>query len=194
MSSYGYIENNKIIAPVAMRSRFKHIGAWHLLTDAQRAEHKWYPCDVINEGYNNLTQIRSIFPEITFDSTTQRITAAYTVTDKPLEAIKREQKERITEARYEAEIAGVELNGQMIETDRISQTRIAQAHALVQLDPSTTIDWKCGNGWIVLDSEIITQIALMIGKHVQGCFSKEMMLHNQIDESETIEEVLSVQW
>ena len=194
MSSYGYIENNQIIAPVAMRSRFKNIGAWHLLTDAKRAEHKWYPCDVINEGYDATTQIRSTLPELVFDNDTQRITATYTITDKSLETVKREHKERITESRYEEEISGIEVDGQAIETDRISQTRIAQAHALIQLDPSTTIDWKSGDGWIVLDSEIITQIALMIGKHVQGCFSKEMVLHNQIDESETIEEVLSVQW
>ena len=160
MSSYGYIENNKIIAPVAMRSRFKHIGAWHLLTDAQRAEHKWYPCDVINEGYDATTQIRSTLPELVFDKDTQRITATYTVTDKTLETVKREHKERITEARYEEEVSGVDVNGYEIETDRNSQTRITQAYALVQIDPTRTIDWKCGSTWITLNAETITMMCI----------------------------------
>lgn len=194
MSSYGYIEHNKIIAPVAMRSRFKHIGAWHLLTDAQRATHGWYPCKVINEGYDQITQIRSTLPELVFNADTKTITATYTIIDKPLETIKREHKERITESRYEEEVSGIEVDGQTIETDRISQTRIAQAYSLVQIDPSATIDWKCGSGWIVLDSVTINKIASAIGKHVQKCFSKEMALHNRIDECETIEEVLKIQW
>lgn len=195
MSSYGYIENNQIIAPVAMRSRFKNIGAWHLLTDAQRAEHKWYPCDVINEGYDATTQIRSTLPELVFDNDTQRITATYTITDKSLETVKREHKERITESRYEEEISGIEVDGQAIDTDRISQTRIAQAHALVQLDPTTTtIDWKCGSSWISLNADTIGLIALSIGKHVQGCFSREKVLHSKIDTCQSIEEVFSIRW
>ena len=109
MSSYGYIENNKIIAPVAMRSRFKQIGAWHLLTDEQRAEYKWYPCVVVNEGYDSTTQIRSTFPVLEFNPYSRRITAVYTVKDKTLETVKREHKERITAGRYDTEVSGIEV-------------------------------------------------------------------------------------
>lgn len=55
MPSYGYIETNKIIAPVAMRSRYKRVGAWHLLTDEQRAAYGWYRC-VAGESYNATSQ------------------------------------------------------------------------------------------------------------------------------------------
>ena len=37
MPSYGYVENDKIIAPISMCSRYKGVGAWHLLTYEQRA-------------------------------------------------------------------------------------------------------------------------------------------------------------
>jgi hypothetical protein len=192
--NYGYIERNKIVAPVAMRSRFNNIGGWHTLTDEQRAEHGWYPCDVINEGYDAITQIRSTLPELVFDNEAQRITATYTVTDKTLETIKREHKERITEDRYEDEVAGISVNGQFVETDRASQTRIAQAQSLVQLDPTTAVNWKSTNGWAILNATNITEIALAIGKHVQKCFTKEKELHSLIDECESIEEVLSITW
>lgn len=194
MSSYGYIDGNKIIAPVAMRSRFKQVGAWHLLTDAQRAEHDWYPCDVINEGYDAETHSRSELPLLTFDKEAKRITAAYTILEKPLETVKREHKDRITVARYETEIGGILVDGQLIDTARTTQTRISQAHSLVQLDPTTTIDWKSGAGWEVLDAATVTKLALTIVKHVQTCFSKEKELHDRIDACNTVDEVLAVNW
>ena len=195
MSSYGYIENNKIIAPVAMRSRFKQIGAWHLLTDAERAKHKWYPCDVINEGYDNLTQIRSSLPEITFDEKNQRITLTYTIVDKPLETIKREHKERITEARYQSEVSGFEFSGQWIDTDRVTQTRIAQAFSLIQIDPERTFNWKKENNeWTTMNAETVRQLSKLIGDHVQSCFDKEFELHKRIDEATTVEEVSEISW
>ena len=195
MSSYGYIENNRIIAPVAMRSRFKGVGAWHLLTDAQRAEHKWYPCDVNNEGYDATTQIRSTLPELVFDNEAQRITATYTVIDKTLETIKREHKERITESRYECEVGGVLLGDTMLDTDRETQTRIAQAKVLVDNDPSLVIKWKKANGdWVELNHETITAMSLAIGKHVQQCFSKESELHAAIDACDNTDDVLNIHW
>ena len=111
-----------------------------------------------------------------------------------LDGVKALQKQKITESRYEEEVAGISVNGQFVETDRTSQTRIAQAHSLVQLDPTTTVDWKSANGWVILNAANITEIALAIGKHVQKCFTKEKELHSLIDECETIEEVLSITW
>ena len=158
--NYGYIERNKIVAPVAMRSRFNNIGGWHTLTDEQRSEHGWYPCDVINEGYDALRQVRSTFPECTFDPTAKRITATFTIVEKPLESVKVEQKQRITESRYECEVGGVLLGDTMLDTDREIQTRIAQAKVLVDNDPSLVIKWKKANGeWVELNHETITAIS-----------------------------------
>ena len=194
MNAYGYFEDGKIIAPVSMRSKFKGIGGWHVLSDSERAAHGWYPCAVINEGYDSLTQNRSLLPEISFDSNESIFRVEYTVTEKTVEAVKREHRDRISNSRYETEISGIVVNDQLVETDRTSQTRIAQAHALVSIDPTTKIDWKVGNEWIVLDASTITAMALAIGKHVQECFSKEMRLHKQIDEAETIDDVLKINW
>lgn len=43
---YGYFFEGEIVAPVPMCPRFHDVGAWHTLSDDERAEHGWYPCVV----------------------------------------------------------------------------------------------------------------------------------------------------
>ena len=97
--NYGYIQDGKIVAPVAMRSRFDNVGGWHLLTDEQRAKHRWYPCDVLNESYDPATQVRE-GPILTF--TGARITCVYTVRPKTLDEAQQEAHKRINTAYEEA--------------------------------------------------------------------------------------------
>lgn len=196
MSSYGYIENNRIIAPVAMRSHYKGVGAWHLLTDEQRAAYGWYPCVVIGEGYDAALQVRSELPECTFDPETKIITATYNVVDKPIEAIKVEQKQRITESRYQEEVSGKTIDGVFYDTDRTTQVMLGNAFSLVQFDPEITeVDWKSSDGsWTKVSKEHLLEMAKIVGRHVQDCFSKECRLHKLIDACEPKEEVLKVVW
>ena len=196
MSSYGYIENNRIIAPVAMRSRFKGVGAWHLLTDEQRAAYGWYPCVVIGEGYDAALQVRSALPECVFDPETKVITATYNVVNKPIEAVKVEQKQRITESRYQEEVSGKTLDGVFYDTDRTTQVMLGNAFSLVQFDPEIVeVDWKSSDGsWTKVSKEHLLEMAKIVGRHVQDCFSKECRLHKLIDACETKEEVIGVVW
>ena len=196
MSSYGYIENNRIIAPVAMRSRFKGVGAWHLLTDEQRADYGWYPCAVFGEGYDAALQVRSELPECVFDPVTKIITATYNVVDKPIEAIKVEQKQRITESRYQEEVSGKTIDVVFYDTDRTTQVMLGNAFSLVQFDPEITeVDWKSSDGsWAKVSKTQLLEMGKIVGRHVQDCFSKECRLHKLIDACETKEEVLKVVW
>ena len=196
MSSYGYIENNRIIAPVAMRSRYKGVGAWHLLTDEQRAAYGWYPCVVIGEGYDAALQVRSELPECVFDPKTKTIAATYKSVDKPIEAIKVEQKQRITESRYQEEVSGKTLDGVFYDTDRTTQVMLGNAFSLVQFDPEITeVDWKSSDGsWTKVSKTQLLEMGKIVGRHVQDCFSKECRLHKLIDSCETKEEVLKVVW
>lgn len=81
MSVYGIISKYNTVqeAPVNLRSRYKDVLAFHLLTDEQRKEHGWYPCVVINESYDPINQNRSE-PTKTFDG--ELVTVEYTITDK----------------------------------------------------------------------------------------------------------------
>lgn len=80
--TYAYRENGswKISA---MTSRFKGIGGWHRLTDAQRAEHGWYPCFLVNEAFDPETQSRSSAPvKWEFDEEAKKVTATYALAEK----------------------------------------------------------------------------------------------------------------
>lgn len=196
MSSYGYIENNRIIAPVAMRSRYKGVGAWHLLTDEQRAAYGWYPCVVIGEGYDAALQVRSELPECVFDPKTKTITVTYKSVDKPIEAVKVEQKQRITESRYQEEVSGKTIDGVFYDTDRTTQVMLGNAFSLVQFDPEIAeVDWKSSDGsWTKVSKTQLLEMGKIVGRHVQDCFSKECRLHKLIDACETKEEVIRVVW
>lgn len=58
MEAYGYFKDGEIVAPVAMCSRFDDVGAWHTLTDEERALHSWYPCRVDDTSFDPITQYR----------------------------------------------------------------------------------------------------------------------------------------
>jgi len=45
--------------PLAMRSMWRDVWDWHKLTDAQRAEHGWYPLREVGAAFDPLTQTRS---------------------------------------------------------------------------------------------------------------------------------------
>lgn len=86
MSVYGIVSKFGKVqeAPINLRSRYKDVLAFHLLTDEQRKEHGWYPCTVINESYDPINQNRSE-PNKTFDGS--HVTVQYTITDKPPEQL-----------------------------------------------------------------------------------------------------------
>lgn len=56
------------------------------------------------------------------------------------------------------------------------------------------LNWKCANGWIQTDAETIIQIAQIVREHVEMCFGKERLLHEQINKCETIGEVEAIEW
>jgi len=76
---YAYKDDGKWII-ASLMPRFRGIGGWHTLTDAERAKHGWYPCVEVNANYNPTTQVRSA-PSFTFADGV--VTAVYTIWDKP---------------------------------------------------------------------------------------------------------------
>lgn len=106
------------------------------------------------------------------------------------------QKQRITESRYQEEVSGKTLDGVFYDTDRTTQVMLGNAFSLVQFDPEITeVDWKSSDGsWTKVSKEHLLEMAKIVGRHVQDCFSKECRLHKLIDACETKEEVLKVVW
>lgn len=110
-----------------------------------------------------------------------------------LEAAKAEKLEAIAAWRYTKEIRGVSLNGVLVKTDRESQAAINQAYSAMKDGLITSVDWKAADGgFVVLGLSEITAIAQAVAAHVQGCFTKEKALVEQVNEAATIAEVQAI--
>lgn len=170
--NYGVIKDGVITAPLTMCSKYEGIGAWHTLTDEERAVYGWFPCDLVNESYDPRTQSRSQSAELSFNN--QRITATYSVVAKSLGTIHSELLQRLAEHRYGFETQGLELStGLRILTDRESQGQLGNSYTMLKNGLVPDTDWKGVNGWQVVQLAEIEPIAQAVAAHVRGCFRGE---------------------
>ena len=190
--NYGTVVKGVILAPVAMRSTFNGVGGWNNLTDEQRAEHGWYPCDMVNEGYDSTRQIRSIDPALTFNGA--RITAAYTIVDKPLETIRQESLEALADIRYAREIEGVtSVEGIQQWTDRANRALLTDKISFMSSNPGINqTSWKARNGFVQMDVEGLKELQALVGFHVDQTYKAENAVSGMIVAAETIEDLLSI--
>ena len=192
-TNYGTVNGDVIEAPLTMRSTFNGILAFHTLTDQERAEQAdWYPCDVINEGYDSRTQTRSTLPELSFDG--ERIKAEYTVTDKPLETIRQESLESLADIRYAREIEGVtSAEGIQQWTDRANRALLTDKVSFMSNNPGIKqTSWKARNGFVQLDVEGLKDLQSLVGFHVDQTYKAENAVSDMIVAAETIEDLLSI--
>lgn len=189
--TYGYIRDGAITAPVAMRSTFDGVGAWHTLTDEVRAEHGWHQAEVINEGYDQRTQERS-GPLVSFDGAI--ITVEYTITDKPLETIRQESLEELADIRYAREIEGVtSADGIQQWTDRANRALLTDKISFMSNNPEVEkTSWKARNGFVQLDIDGLKGLQSLVGLHVDQTYKAENSVSDLIVAAETIEDLLSV--
>lgn len=174
-----------------MRSNFEGVGAWHTLGDAKRAEYGWYPCEVVNESFDRLTQLRSEQPELSFDGVT--VTATYTVTDKAIETIKSELLVALADRRFLFEVSGLALaDGLSVKTDRESQSQLSNAYVTLKNGLIPDTDWKGANGWQLVDLVQIEPIAKAVAAHGRGCFRGERRVQTVIQDAATIADLEAI--
>lgn len=92
---------------------------------------------------------------------------------KDLETLKSIKLTELADARYTAEVGGIEIAGAQIKTDRESQAQLSAAFASLSggLIPDTP--WKSVDGWVQVTLEGITPIAQAVAVHVRACFAWE---------------------
>lgn len=113
----------------------------------------------------------------------------------PLSELKAAKKAEIAQARYEAEIAGVTINGISIKTDRESQGLITGACLQAVIDPTYTLNWKTIDGsFVELTAEDIKAIGTTVRTHVQAQFDREKTLLEQVNAATTAEELEVITW
>lgn len=107
--------------------------------------------------------------------------------------LKAQKKAEIASARYEREIAGVEVNGITIDTGRDSQALITGAALAAVIDSHYSLNWKTAVGFIHLTAPEIIAVAQAVRTHVQSCFDKEGELVALVDAAQTAEELDAIE-
>lgn len=110
-----------------------------------------------------------------------------------VEAGKAELKEAATAKRWEVLTGGITLpNGVEIATGDADFNRIDMVvsnAALAGLTDESVIDFKAASGWVTLTIGELKSIVVMMGAHMQACFSAERAHHEAIDQLATPAEV-----
>jgi hypothetical protein len=120
-------------------------------------------------------------------------TKVITAEDKFAKA-KEAKKAEIAQARYNAETAGVTINGVSIKTDRESQGLITGAALKAMQDSTYTCKWKGIDGFVELTAPQIIAIADAVRQHVQSCFDHEAELQPLIEAATTEAELNLITW
>lgn len=169
---FGTVIGGLITAPLSMCSNFNGIGAWHTLTDEERAKYGWFPAEIINESYDNLSQTRSEPPDVSFDDVKKLITVKYTLTNKLVDEIKDEFMEKLSSIRYQKEVGGVTFNGVIQSTERDKRLELSDKVSFMATSDGTTM-WKSLNGWHEMGYEQLKSLNTAVGTHVDMCFKAE---------------------
>lgn len=105
--------------------------------------------------------------------------------DEEIEAAKAERRaeiaQQIADRRWQAEVAGITVNGMAVATDRDSQALITGAALAAMRDPAYVCRWKTAAGFVELNAEQLTAVADTVRAHVQACFDREAALLAELD-------------
>jgi len=100
----------------------------------------------------------------------------------------------IAARRWQAETAGITVNGTAIDTGRDSQALITGAAVSAMLDPSYSVRWKTPAGFIELQGQQIIAMATAVRAHVQACFDREAELLDALADGTFTEAMLEDGW
>lgn len=102
--------------------------------------------------------------------------------------------QQIADRRWQAETAGITLNGIRIDTGRDSQALITGATVQDMLDPAYSLRWKTPDGFVDLTAEQIIGVATAARAHVQACFNREAELLEALEAGTLTPEMLDQGW
>ena len=160
----------------------------HELDETQLAELGIYPVDEVKPALTWTQHHGTPVIEVADG----RATATYPVVEYSpeeiegiLEAAKESKRSEVASARFEAETAGIDVNGFTVRTDRESQALVTGAALQAIVDYDYECRWKTSEGFVHLSAEQIKYIAQAVRAHVQSCFDREAELLPLIDAAES---------
>lgn len=115
----------------------------------------------------------------------------------PVDQIKRNMKDYISQLRFDVEEGGLDNDGSLINTALADQNRLTATVSLIQMSqlagaPIKEVDFKGAEGWVKLPADLVIGIGLIVGKFVESCFTAERKLHEAVDAASTREELEAI--
>lgn len=100
----------------------------------------------------------------------------------------------IAARRWQAETAGIVINGIPIDSGRDSQALITGAALNAVIDPAYICNWKTPGGFIELDAQTLLGVAMTLRSHVQACFDREAELMAALADGSFTQDMLEEGW
>lgn len=100
----------------------------------------------------------------------------------------------IAARRYQAETAGIMVNGMSVDTDDRSKLLINGAAVEAMLDPEYVLRWKTPSGFVDLTAQQVIGVARAVRAHVQACFDREAELLAALDAGTFTDSMLEEGW
>lgn len=100
----------------------------------------------------------------------------------------------IADRRYQAETAGIAVNGMPLDTGRDSQALVTGAALAAVIDPAYRCQWKTSEGFVDLTAPQIIALASTMRAHVQACFDREAELLAALEAGTYTDEQLDQGW
>ncbi|MCY1300051.1 hypothetical protein D9M70_496090 [compost metagenome] len=115
-------------------------------------------------------------------------------TPEPAQPIPSPYPALIAARRYQAETAGVTVNGMRVDTDDRSKLLINGAAVEAMLDPAYVLRWKTPSGFVDLTAQYVIGVARAVRAHVQACFDREAELLAALDAGTFTDSMLDEGW
>ena len=158
---------------------------------------------VIDE-HAKIMQVEEIRPELKasveyyygplWDVTGTKAIANYEVHDTPIESAKYNLKQLAAQERYKKEILGttatIQSQSLTIDTSRGARDIFVQTYLL--MGDADTVNWKFPETWLTLTKQYLGLCVTAATQYVQECFDWELNISEEIDNSETKQELLAI--
>lgn len=175
-----------------LTSRFNNIGGFHLLSDEERATHGFYRCIVVNESYDRLRENRTEVP-ISWGLDEYIVTATYQIAPKPLSQAKEERRSIFKEKRDE-EIA-LPINNVQVGRLEDRENITGSINRFDELSQDGVIGWiMADNSVSMLTNQNLQDVSNAYSIRKAQVFSKYGLLCAQLEQAQTIDDVLMIDW
>lgn len=103
-----------------------------------------------------------------------------------------EMLQQLAEYRFNFEVAGLDVGGVKVKTDRESQGQVCNAFVSLTNDLVPDVDFKAVNGWDTISKAQIQSVAKAVAAHSRGCFKGERKVTEQIEGARTLAEITAI--